>query len=85
MKVAVYQFAPEFGEIEKNLEMIEQAIDHKSADLIVLPELCTTGYQFIAMEEVNALCETIPDGPTIKRLEKLARDKETFIIGGYEK
>ena len=47
MKIAVNQFNPFFGDIEANLNRIESALTGISVDLVVLPELCTTGYQFI--------------------------------------
>jgi predicted amidohydrolase len=82
MKIAVYQFFPEFGKKEKNIEKIEQAILSTDADLVVLPELCSTGYQFVSMEEVNTLCEPIPDGITVKAFTRICRQKGIYIVGG---
>ncbi len=45
-KLATIQFTPEFGEKEKNLSRIKALTDSLEADIIVLPELCTTGYFF---------------------------------------
>ena len=82
MKIGIYQFSPEFGHKEKNLQRIEDIIQTAQADLIVLPELCTTGYQFIAQEEVEAVAEPIPDGPTIRRFIDLCGKKERFLVAG---
>ncbi len=82
MRVAVYQFAPIFGDKEKNLKRIETALEQVDADLVVFPELCTTGYQFISDQEVNSLCEPIPEGPTVQHFIKLCREKGIFIVAG---
>jgi len=82
MKIAAFQFSPEFGEKEENLLKIENAVQKTEADLLVLPELCTTGYQFINQGEVNSLCEPIPDGPTMDRLIRLCKEASIFLVAG---
>jgi len=82
MKAAIFQFHPIFGDIEGNLKKIEKAAQSADFDLLVLPELCTTGYQFSSHEEVLGLSEPVPAGITSDRLEALARRKNAFIIAG---
>jgi len=82
MFVGFFQFRPEFGCKEKNLETIEQALDAPVFDLIVLPELCTTGYQFISRQEVQELSEPVLEGPSTQRLSALARRKRAYIVIG---
>ncbi|GBE27372.1 (R)-stereoselective amidase [bacterium BMS3Bbin03] len=82
MKLAVYQFEPLFGDIEANVQKIEHAVNSVEFDLLILPELCTTGYQFNSHEEVAGLSETIPGGLASKRLETLAARKNGFIAAG---
>ncbi|MBI4684159.1 MAG: acyltransferase [Nitrospirae bacterium] len=82
MKIGFYQFAPKFGEIKHNVQKAVDTIASVDADLIVLPELFNTGYQFISKEEVSELSETIPSGYTAKTLEKLAMDKGIHIVAG---
>jgi predicted amidohydrolase len=82
MKIGIYQFAPEFGNVRGNLDRIERAIDGADADLIVLPELCTTGYQFISTGEVQSLAETAPDGKTARRLESLCKKNRFLMVAG---
>lgn len=82
MRVGYVQFAPRFGEKEENLQRIEELLGEKEADLWVLPELCTTGYQFISKKEVEELAEPIPQGPTVKRMQKLALARNAhFVLG----
>jgi predicted amidohydrolase len=85
MKISIIQSSPVFGDIETNLEAIEQCCSKIDSDLVVLPELCTTGYQFKDRAELAELAE--PDnGPTIKRFTNLAKSSQTgFVIGFAEK
>lgn len=82
MRVGYYQNNPEFGKAAENLDRISAKLDEAEADLIVLPELCASGYQFISQEEVRALAESVPDGPTTKRLIDLARRRQLVIVAG---
>jgi len=81
MKIAIYQFAPEFGAKEKNLRRIEKNLLQSDPDLVVLPELCTTGYQFTSKKELTDLAESI-HGPTVQNWEKLCRDKGFYLVAG---
>ena len=49
---------------------------------MVLPELCATGYQFLSLEEVEALAEPVPAGPTTSRLEDIAKARDMHIVAG---
>ncbi len=82
MKVAVYQFAPTFGAVGKNLRRIEQELENVQVDLIVLPELCTTGYLFASMEEVGSMAEPVRGGETVRRLEALCQWKGFYLVAG---
>jgi len=82
LRIGIYQFAPEFGNIPGNLDRIEKAINGADADLIVLPELCTTGYQFISADEVQSLAEPALDGATVRRLESLCKKNRFLLVAG---
>jgi len=82
MRVGFFQFAPVFGEVKKNLEYTIDRLSDVEAGLIVLPELFTSGYQFISKQEAFELAEEIPDGPATSRLVELARDKKMIIVAG---
>ncbi len=82
MRVGYYQNNPEFGKVAENLDRIASKLDEAEADLLVLPELCASGYQFISHEEVKGLAEPVPDGPTTKRLLEIAKRKQMVIVAG---
>jgi len=82
MRVGYYQNNPEFGDVAGNLDRIAAKLDEAEADLLVLPELCVSGYQFASQEEVQRLAEPVPDGPTTKRLLDLAKKKRLVIVAG---
>ncbi len=82
MKIGFYQNNPHFGEKEKNLEQAVKELNAVDADLIVMPELFNTGYQFISKTEVANLAEEIPGGDTCKALLNLARERDIFLVFG---
>jgi predicted amidohydrolase len=82
MLVGFYQFAPDFGEVSHNLDKVVDTLDRTEADLIVLPELFASGYQFVSQQEVTALSEPVPDGPTTQRLIDLAKRRRMVIVAG---
>jgi predicted amidohydrolase len=82
MRVGYYQFEPVFGEIKRNLDTIASRLAGVRCDLLVLPELCSTGYQFVSTEEVRELAEPTPDGPTTRRLIEVARAAGVHLVAG---
>ena len=82
MKTGYFQFNPRFGEIKANLSYVVEKLSVINADLLVLPELFNTGYQFISQDEVSRFAEEIPNGITTQTLEKLCRDKDFYIAAG---
>ncbi|MBN1755028.1 hypothetical protein JW877_02335 [bacterium] len=83
MKVGFLQFNPEFGRKEKNLDTIANILHNKEADLMVLPELCTTGFNFIDKEEARSFAEPFENGPTRVFLKDLARELNMALVAGF--
>lgn len=82
MKIAIHQFAPAFGDKETNLKRMAEAAEKVDVDLLVFPELCTTGYQFLSQGEVDDASELIPDGKSIQALEDICRRNHCHIVAG---
>jgi predicted amidohydrolase len=77
---------PEVGAKARNMahsaELIEQA-HARGARLIVLPELCNSGYVFESREEAFALSETLADGDSIRQWCALAARLGVTLVAGY--
>ena len=82
MKAGFIQTSPVFGDIKTNVERVSEIIVSLDSDLVVLPELFSTGYQFISKEEVLELSEEVPSGYTTRRLMRLSKEKNVFIVAG---
>ena len=82
MRIGFLQFEPVFGEVIRNLDAAVTRLEKVDADVIVLPELFASGYQFTSDEEVHRLSETVPDGPTTRSLTDLAKARRMIIVAG---
>jgi len=82
MKAGFIQFTPVLGDIEQNILKICKLVDRTDANLIVLPELCNTGYHFASRQEIETLAEGIPCGKTTEALCRLAKTRGAYIIAG---
>lgn len=82
MLAGFLQFDPIFGDVKGNLCRVLQALSGKRADLVVLPELFNTGYQFISRDEVVALSEEVPSGFTTRGLIELSKQANVHIVAG---
>jgi predicted amidohydrolase len=84
MRVALYQFDPDFGKVDANLQKVETALSQAetNADLWVLPELFATGYTFGSADEVGELAEEL-EGPTFERVRDWAKKLDTAIAYGF--
>lgn len=85
VKVAAIQFEPIFGQVKDNvaktLKLINEAADN-GANVMVLPELCNTGYVFNSKEEAYSLAEAVPDGETTQAWMKVAKERHLYIAAG---
>lgn len=66
---------------EQNLQTVSDRIGDTIVDLVVLPELFSTGYFYNDKSEILSIAEEIPNGETTKRLLQIAADKQCHIIG----
>lgn len=83
-RIAFAQYLPPFGEPETNFATITRlAAQARAADLLVFPELGTTGYEFRDRDEVAALAEPFRDGPLSALLRELAARHQTTLVAGY--
>lgn len=78
--VSVVQFDGTLGPADdRTLERMAAAIAAPNADLVVFPELATTGYHIF--EDLSSLAEPVP-GPTTDALGAAAADADTEVLFG---
>jgi len=82
MRVGYLQIDPLFGDLKGNLEKVAKWLPGLQADLIVLPELFSSGYQFISKREALELSEEIPAGLSTRRLIEMAGDFRCHLVAG---
>ena len=82
MIVAALQFCPVFLDVAANRATLGRWLGAVEADLVVLPELCTTGYFFHDAEQLRAVTEP-RDGPTVEYFRDVARERGMVIVGGF--
>ena len=84
MKLSCAQLWPRIGELDSNRRRAASAVSAAASDgaaLIVLPELCVSGYVFRDAAEARELAEPI-DGPTVEGWREQSVRDEIAIVGG---
>jgi predicted amidohydrolase len=83
MRIACAQFQPVLGDLEANREQVSRlAAEATGVDLLVFPELASSGYAFSSREEAMAAAESALDGPFARLLVELARRHRMFVVAG---
>jgi predicted amidohydrolase len=82
LNISLVQFTPEFGNPANNLEQIASLLEGIETDVIVLPELCNTGYSFLSKEEAFAASEG-PDGQGTAFFKQLANEYKAIVVAGF--
>ena len=83
--VAAIQFRPDILDVERNLRIAQQMVFEaggKGASLIVLPELCISGYVLESKHEAS-LCAQTKDGYQTESFIPLAKRFNAHIVFGY--
>jgi predicted amidohydrolase len=83
VRIACCQIDPSIGDLATNAEVIEAQIHEAvgvGADVVVLPELATSGYMFADAEEAQAAALT-PADPVFSKWSAAAGD--SIVIGGF--
>jgi len=84
-QVASIQYDCRYMEKEYNLQQLVALTKEaaaKGAKLIVLPEMCATGYYFADVQEAEEMAELIPEGDTVQLFIGLAKELDCYIVFG---
>lgn len=88
IKAAAVQIEHAPGDKQANLEKIRrfsQKASVSGVQLLMFPEMCITGYWYLRnlpREEIAALAEPVPDGPSTRALQSLATQHNMTIGSG---
>ena len=82
MRVGFIQMNSKLLRVEENVDRAPHFLERTRADLMVLPELFNTGYNFSSRREVERVAERIPSGYTSQRLLEVSRDRDMTIVAG---
>ncbi len=84
MKIGFIQFAPVLGDLDATMERLDRLFDDSErADLMVLPELCNSGYHFTDRDQAWSTSEAIGQSRFIAYLTAKCRDADLFIVSGF--
>jgi len=85
VRIAAAQYEPRVGELEHNheaaLAWTRRAVE-QHAQLVVLPELASSGYVFEADSEAERAAEDPRDGPLVAALSRLTADSGAYVVVG---
>jgi len=83
VNVALAQISCKVGDKKHNLNVVKKNIRQakdRDANLVVFPELALTGY--MCRDLVYELAEPVPEGPSIRLLEEVAKKEDIHVIFG---
>jgi predicted amidohydrolase len=84
MKIGFIQTNPILAQPENNIDHIEELIRQATgAELLVLPELCHTGYRFESRQQAWELSETIDKSTSLNRLQRVCAERQLHIVTGF--
>lgn len=85
LKIACVQFNPLLGKVEANASKIRTLLSgvKKEIDLIVLPELSLTGYNFSSPQDINPYLEDANRGVTCSLAKELSQKYGCATVIGY--
>lgn len=87
MKIACLQFAPELGQVEKNIqranELLQNANLPSRLDWLVLPELAFSGYNFQSLPEIRPYLEPTTSGHSTRWAIQTAIHYKCHVTVGY--
>ncbi|HOP05882.1 MAG TPA: nitrilase-related carbon-nitrogen hydrolase [candidate division Zixibacteria bacterium] len=83
MKLGIIQIAPVLGDRAATIARLQPLLDQATdADLIVLPELCNSGYNFSSPTQARELAESAEDGPFVQYLTEYCKLHNTHVVSG---
>ncbi|KAG7396729.1 Carbon-nitrogen hydrolase [Phytophthora boehmeriae] len=87
MQIAIVQYDPQLGQVDRNMKHIDQMISSLSEadaiDILMLSEMAFTGYVFRSKSDVANVAEVAGQGKTFQWCQRHARRLHCMITCGY--
>ena len=84
MKVGFVQFAPTLGDLQATMQKLDRLMPQcAGAELLVLPELCNSGYNFESPEHAWATSEAVTSSVFLQYLESQCQRHNFHIVSGF--
>ncbi|XMA12321.1 hypothetical protein WAI453_005112 [Rhynchosporium graminicola] len=86
MRIACLQFAPQVGDVDNNLNRADAVLSRanpRDLDLLVLPELAFSGYNFKSLQHISPYLETTTAGITSLWARTTALKYNCVVTAGY--
>jgi predicted amidohydrolase len=84
LRAGFIQFAPVLGDLKTTIEKVDRlvsTVDH--ADVLVLPELCNSGYNFESAQQAWETSEEVGDSVFLRYLQALCQRRGFTIVSGF--
>ena len=82
LTIASVQFQPQFKNLDANFEYIKEVTTNADANVIVFPELSSSGYFFTDKRDLKK-CAWTSDSDEIQELQEMAEEQEKIIVFGF--
>ena len=82
MNVGFVQINSKLLDVEGNVDKAFHLFGGRKTDLLVIPELFNTGYNFWTRRELVKVAESIPQGPTTQAIKEFSKRNGTQIVAG---
>ncbi|OKL64199.1 hypothetical protein UA08_00270 [Talaromyces atroroseus] len=98
MRIATLQFAPQLGDVEQNIRRADRllkleagnqdaseelGIDELRPDILVLPEMAFSGYNFASLQAIRPYLEVQGQGPSSQWARRTAQRLKCKVCVGY--
>jgi predicted amidohydrolase len=84
MKIAIIQFAPYIGNLEATIGKLKMLLaEAKTANLVVLPELANSGYNFESIEQANECSEEVDNSIFLSFLKGECKKYKFAVATGF--
>ena len=84
LKIGFIQLAPELGDRDATIRKLDGLIEQsKTTDILVLPELCNSGYNFSSFRQAWETSENIENSLFINYLLSKCKQYNLYIVSGF--